>query len=100
MERLDGVNGILQNVYHSSKASSNEVDMIFVEIETLLSRVKDVQQVINENLNRSVESSKYIREVAASSEEQLGSIQEITASIEKTAQFADELRELLNRFKI
>jgi len=100
MERLEGVNGILQNVYHSSQSSSNEVDLIFVEIETLLSKVQDVQQVINENLNRSVESSKYIREVAASSEEQLGSIQDITTSIEKTAQFADELKELLNRFKI
>lgn len=100
MERLNGVNGILQNVYQSSEASSREVDLIFAEIETLLSKVKDVQHVINENLDRSVESSKYIREVAASSEEQLGSIQDITASIEKTAQFADELKELLNRFKI
>ncbi|HCG4536262.1 methyl-accepting chemotaxis protein [Ureibacillus chungkukjangi] len=100
MERLQGVNGILQNVYHSTKASSSEVDLIFDEIETLLAKVKDVQQVINDNLDRSVESSKYIREVASSSEEQLGSIQDITASIDKTAQFADELRELLNRFKI
>ena len=40
MDRLKGVNGILQNVYQSSKSSSNEVDLIFDEIETLLSKLK------------------------------------------------------------
>lgn len=43
------------------KTSSSEVDLIFDEIETLLAKVKDVQQVINDNLDRSVESSKYIQ---------------------------------------
>lgn len=37
-----------------------------------------------------------IREADSSSEEQLSSIQDITASIEKTSQFAKELRDLLN----
>lgn len=100
MERLKDVNGSLQMVYHSSEETSNEVDKTFIEIENLLSKVKDVERVINENLEKSTESSKYIHEVAASSEEQLLSIQDITASIEKAAIFAEELRDLLNRFKI
>lgn len=100
MEKLQDVNGILQNVYHSSAESSNDVDQIFTEIENLLSKVKDVEHVVNKNSEKSIETSKYIHEVAATSEEQLGSIQDITASIEKTAQFAEELRTLMNRFKI
>ena len=100
MERLKDVTGVLQNVYHSSEASTSEVDLIFIEIESLLAKVEDVEHVINDNLDKSMESSKYIREVAATSEEQLGSIQDITASIEKTAQFAHELKVLLNRFTI
>ncbi|MCM3412334.1 hypothetical protein [Metabacillus litoralis] len=59
-----------------------------------------MELVIKDNSQKSMESSNYIREVAASSEEQLLSIQDITISIEKTAQFGEELRELLNRFKI
>ncbi|MER2106721.1 MAG: methyl-accepting chemotaxis protein [Solibacillus sp.] len=100
MERLQDVNGTLQNVYHSSGESSNGVDQIFTEIENLLSKVKDVEHILNRNSEKSIESSKYIHEVAATSTEQLGSIQDITASIDKTAQFAEELRALLNRFKI
>ena len=100
MEKLQDVNGILQNVYHSSGESSNDVDQIFTEIENLLSKVKDVERVVYKNSEKSIEASKYIHEVAATSEEQLGSIQDITASIEKTAQFAEELRTLMNRFKI
>ncbi|MBD8069592.1 methyl-accepting chemotaxis protein [Bacillus sp. PS06] len=100
MERLKEVNESLQNVYHSTEESTNEVDKIFVEIENLLSKVKEVEYVINDNLGKSTESSKYIHEVAASSEEQLSSIQEITASIEEAAHVAEELRDLLNRFKI
>ena len=100
MERLKDVTGVLQNVYHSSKESTSEVDLIFIEIESLLAKVEDVEHVLNDNLDKSMESSKYIREVAATSEEQLGSIQDIPASIEKTAQFAHELKVLLNQFKI
>ncbi|TKC14736.1 methyl-accepting chemotaxis protein [Robertmurraya kyonggiensis] len=100
MERLRDVNESLQNVYRSTEESSNEVDIIFVKIENLLSKVKDVERVIHDNLGKFTESTQYIREVAASSEEQLTSIQDITASIEETAHFAEELRELLNRFKI
>ncbi|PLR99239.1 methyl-accepting chemotaxis protein [Bacillus sp. T33-2] len=100
MEKLKDVNGSLQDVYHSSKESSNEVDKIFIEIEKLLSKVEDVERVINDNSQKSMDSTKYIREVAASSEEQLYSIQDIKTSIEKTAQFAEELSVLLNRFKI
>jgi len=100
MEKLQDVNGILQNVYHSSGESSNEVDQIFIEIENLLSKVKDVEQVVNNNSERSIESSKYIHEVVATSEVQLGSIQDITVSIEQTDKSAEELRSLLNRFKI
>ncbi|WP_233522684.1 methyl-accepting chemotaxis protein [Peribacillus glennii] len=100
MDQLKDVNGSLQDVYRSSNESSNEVDRIFIEIENLLSKVEDVERVINDSSQKSLESTKYIREVASSSEEQLYSIQDITASIEKTAEFAEELRNLLNRFKI
>ncbi|UGB31314.1 methyl-accepting chemotaxis protein [Metabacillus sp. B2-18] len=100
MQKLEGVNDRLQLVHQSSEESSYEVDKIFIEIENLLSKVKDVEHVIKDNSQKSMESSNYIREVAASSEEQLLSIQDITTSIEKTAQFGEELRELLNRFKI
>lgn len=100
MEKLQDVNGILQNVYHSSGESSQEVERIFNEIEHLLSKVKDVEHVVNKNSEKSREASTSIHEVAATSEEQLGAIEEITASIEKTAEFADELKTLLNRFKI
>lgn len=100
MQKLEGVNDRLQLVHQSSEESSYEVDKIFIEIENLLKKVKDVELVIKDNSQKSMESSNYIREVAASSEEQLLSIQDITISIEKTAQFGEELRELLNRFKI
>ncbi|PLT33330.1 methyl-accepting chemotaxis protein [Bacillus sp. V5-8f] len=100
MERLQDVNGSLQQVYHSSNESSKEVDKIFIEIEKLLSKVEDVEQVIKGNSEKSLESTRYIREVAASSEEQLSSIQDITASIEQTAKFAEEMSDLLKRFKI
>ncbi|WP_138418428.1 methyl-accepting chemotaxis protein [Aquibacillus sediminis] len=100
MERLKDVNERLQTVYYTSEASSSQVDKTFLEIESLLTKVKDVERVIHDNLEKSMESSNYIREVAASSEDQLSSIHDITTSIEKSAQFATELRIRLNRFKI
>ncbi len=100
MDNVKDVNNRLQDVYYSSKDSTNEVEKIFAEIDKLFSKVEDVEQVIQENSQKSIESTKYIHEVATSSEEQLLSVKDITASIEKTAQFADELKELLNRFKI
>ncbi|WP_400245713.1 cache domain-containing protein [Niallia sp. JL1B1071] len=90
----------LQNVYYSSEESSKEVDKIFIEIEKLLSKVTDVESVIKDHLEKAMESSSYIHEAAASSEEQLTSIQAINESIEKAAKVTEELRELLNRFKV
>lgn len=100
METLKDVNESLQNVYYSSEESSKEVDKIFIEIEKLLSKVTDVESVIKDHLEKAMESSGYIHEAAASSEEQLTSIQAINESIEKAAQVTRELRELLNRFKV
>nr|WP_246879990.1 methyl-accepting chemotaxis protein [Bacillus suaedae] len=100
MEKLEEVNGRLQRIYHSSKDSSAGVDKIFIEIEHLLGKVEDVEQVILDNSQKSKESSEHIREVASTSEEQLSSMQGINVSIEQTAQLAEELRELLNRFKL
>ncbi|GAE25539.1 methyl-accepting chemotaxis protein [Halalkalibacter wakoensis JCM 9140] len=100
MEKLRDVTGSLQNIYHSSKESTNEVDKIFIEVENLLGKVEEVENVIKINSQKFQESTKYIREVASTSEEQLSSIQGINDSIEQTAQFAEELRTLLHRFKI
>lgn len=100
MEKLEDVNGRLQRIYHSSKDSSAGVDKIFIEIEHLLSKVEDVEQVILNNSQKSKESTEHIREVASTSEEQLSSMQGINGSIEQTAQLAEELRELLSRFKL
>lgn len=100
MEKLEVVNGSLQDVYLSSKESTDEVDKIFIEIEQLLSKVEDVETVIKDNSQKSNESTKYIREVASSSEEQLSSIQDITTLIEETALLAGELSGLLKRFKL
>ncbi|MCP3762124.1 methyl-accepting chemotaxis protein [Domibacillus sp. A3M-37] len=100
METLKTVNGKLQNVYRSTAESSDEALNIFREMDNLLLNVKEVERVISDNSRKSAASSTYIREVASSSEEQLLSIQDITESIEKAAQFAEELKDLLNRFKI
>ncbi|OLN21358.1 chemotaxis protein [Domibacillus antri] len=100
METLKMVNGNLQSVYHSSAQSSDESLNIFNEMDHLLRKVKEVERVIFDNSSKSSESSVYIHEVASSSEEQLQSIQAITESIEKTAEFADELKSLLHRFEI
>ncbi|TXC85779.1 hypothetical protein FS935_19960 [Metabacillus litoralis] len=66
----------------------------------MLSKVEDVESVIKDNSKKSTESTKYIREVASSSEEQLSSIQDITTLIEETALLAGELSGLLKRFKL
>ncbi|OES45075.1 methyl-accepting chemotaxis protein [Domibacillus iocasae] len=100
METLKTVNEKLQNVYRSTAESSDEALSIFKEMDNLLLNVRSVELVISDNSRKSAESSAYILEVASSSEDQLLSIQDITESIEKTAQFAEELKDLLNRFKI
>ncbi|MCM3163624.1 hypothetical protein [Metabacillus litoralis] len=51
-----------------------------------------LQMCRSDHSQKSMESSIYICDVAASSKEQLLSIQDITTSIEKTARFGEELR--------
>ncbi|WP_456276888.1 methyl-accepting chemotaxis protein [Bacillus sp. AK128] len=100
MENLKDVNESLKTVYHLSQESSFEVEKIFGEIDHLLSKVEEVEKVIKENSLKFKESTKYISEVASSSEEQLHSIHDITTLIEETAQFVEELKGLLKRFKV
>ena len=100
MDNLNDVKGTLENVHQSSKETTDEVAKTFIEIENLLTRVKEVEHTIRANSKRSTDSAQYIREISSSSEEQLTAIQEITASIEKTALFAEELKDLLQRFKV
>lgn len=100
METLKMVTGNLQSVHYSSAQSSEESLNIYNQMDQLLRKVKEVELVIFDHSSKSSESSAYIHEVASSSEEQLQSIQTITESIEKTAEFADELKSLLHRFKI
>ncbi|GAA5416300.1 hypothetical protein Pryu01_01334 [Paraliobacillus ryukyuensis] len=47
-----------------------------------------------------VELTRYRHVVASSFEEQLASIEDITALIDKTARLAEELSQLLQRFKL
>ncbi|MDL4843211.1 methyl-accepting chemotaxis protein [Aquibacillus rhizosphaerae] len=78
-------------------SQSQEVSAI---VEQVNAGSEEMVQTIETVANVSEQSAANAQNVAASTEEQLGSMEEITASAESLSQMAEELQDLVKRFKI
>lgn len=83
----------INNVEKSGVNTLDAAQQMEIYVENVLLNIEDLKTGIEGN-------SALTQTVAAASEEQNASVEEITASIEALSNMAEELRDLINQFKI
>lgn len=92
------------NIFLSILASSEEVSSRLQEIkntsETVLTQAEKMAQAISQLNDLTQETADSIKNAASSSEEQVGSIEEITSAAASLSEIALELKQVMGNFKI
>jgi methyl-accepting chemotaxis protein len=99
-QKLTEVNSILKTILDSTQLSSVEIEKTFVSTKELLEQTKEVEEVIKRGTTSMEGSTQYVEEIASNSEEQLASITEIHNTTSMMAETANQLKDLLHRFKL
>ncbi|MCC9088741.1 methyl-accepting chemotaxis protein [Bacillus pumilus] len=89
-----------QNIYEAAEGMSKKLTQLNDTAIDLSSGSKLVSQAMQEIRQVSRESGANIQDIAASAEQQLASMEEITSSSVTLANMAEELKELTSQFKI
>ncbi|MBG9911780.1 chemotaxis protein [Bacillus xiamenensis] len=89
-----------QNIYEAAEGMSKKLTQLNDTAIDLSSGSKLVSQAMQEMRQVSRESAANIQDIAASAEQQLASMEEITSSSVTLANMAEELKELTSQFKI
>lgn len=100
VEKVHDVGYVLSNIEQSVQKTTQQIDKVFIETEKLLNQTKNTENKLIEGNINVENSTKYLREVAVASEEQLSTITHIKDSIEETTKVAEELTNMLNNFKV
>nr|WP_249705106.1 methyl-accepting chemotaxis protein [Bacillus zhangzhouensis] len=89
-----------QNIYEAAEGMSKKLTQLNDTAIDLSSGSKLVSQAMQEIRQVSRESGANIQDIAASAEQQLASMEEISSSSVTLANMAEELKELTSQFKI
>lgn len=89
-----------QHIYEAAEGMSKKLSQLNDTAIDLSSGSKLVSQAMQEMRQVSRKSAANIQDIAASAEEQLASMEEITSSSVTLANMAEELKELTSQFKI
>ena len=88
-----------QQILASTQEITPQMDDISGAAQTAQSAIQEVNDTSNELENMAKSNASSSEEVAASTEEQLASMEEITSSAKTLSTMAEELQELISRFK-
>jgi methyl-accepting chemotaxis protein len=100
MEQVNEVGRFFERIVTTTSNVSNQMEKITSSADQLNSNTKRVESVIKDSVEIGKESSQNFETIAAMSEEQLGSIMEITHSVEQLTRTAEELKTMLNKFNV
>lgn len=87
-------------ISHSASEINQEMDNILVEVRSMASNTGEVEILIDKISIIAKENNKNALNVSASTQEQLGAIEEISSSIILLSNLADSLLETADRFKL
>lgn len=79
---------------------ANQIIDMAATTEEVTASIEEVSSTVSEISNVSNETSAHTQNVAASTEEQLVSIEEISLSANSLSHLAEELQEIISRFKV
>jgi len=91
----------VRRLAEETKSNSDDINKMTTKIVGELgSKVKSLQENLQQFATQSEEFSAVSEEVAASTEEQTAAMAQLTTAAQKLAQQADSLAELSNRFEL
>lgn len=88
------------NIFDMTKEISNQLQTMNQTVVQLSKGSAHVSEAVREIADVSRESSANIQDIAASAEEQLASMEEISSSSATLSSMAEELRDLISKFKV
>ncbi|MBR3207341.1 MAG: methyl-accepting chemotaxis protein, partial [Bacillus sp. (in: Bacteria)] len=88
------------NIFDMTKEISNQLQTMNQTVVQLSKGSAHVSEAVREIADVSRESSANIQDIAASAEEQLASMEEISSSSATFSSMAEELRDLISKFKV
>ncbi|WYZ09790.1 methyl-accepting chemotaxis protein [Bacillus safensis] len=88
------------NIFDMTKEISNQLQIMNQTVVQLSKGSAHVSEAVREIADVSRESSANIQDIAASAEEQLASMEEISSSSATLSSMAEELRDLISKFKV
>nr|WP_144491475.1 methyl-accepting chemotaxis protein [Bacillus sp. WP8] len=92
--------GSFHNIFDMTKEISNQLQTMNQTVVQLSKGSAHVSEAVREIADVSRESSANIQDIAASAEEQLASMEEISSSSATLSSMAEELRDLISKFKV
>ncbi|MED5223107.1 methyl-accepting chemotaxis protein [Bacillus safensis] len=88
------------NIFEMTKEISDQLQTMNQTVVQLSKGSAHVSEAVHEIADVSRESSANIQDIAASAEEQLASMEEISSSSATLSSMAEELRDLISKFKV
>ncbi|MCY7494436.1 methyl-accepting chemotaxis protein [Bacillus safensis] len=88
------------NIFNMTKEISDQLQTMNQTVVQLSKGSAHVSEAVREIADVSRESSANIQDIAASAEEQLASMEEISSSSATLSSMAEELRDLISKFKV
>lgn len=88
------------NIFEMTKEISDQLQTMNQTVIQLSNGSAHVSEAVREIADVSRESSANIQDIAASAEEQLASMEEISSSSATLSSMAEELRDLISKFKV
>ncbi|MED0849117.1 methyl-accepting chemotaxis protein, partial [Bacillus altitudinis] len=88
------------NIFDMTKEISDQLQTMNRTVVQLSKGSAHVSEAVREIADVSRESSANIQDIAASAEEQLASMEEISSSSATLSSMAEELRDLISKFKV
>ena len=88
------------NIFEMTKEISDQLQTMNQTVVQLSKGSEHVSEAVREIADVSRESSANIQDIAASAEEQLASMEEISSSSATLSSMAEELRDLISKFKV
>lgn len=88
------------NIFEMTKEISDKLQTMNQTVVQLSKGSSHVSEAVREIADVSRESSANIQDIAASAEEQLASMEEISSSSATLSSMAEELRDLISKFKV
>ncbi|HHY60845.1 MAG TPA: hypothetical protein GX504_09525, partial [Clostridia bacterium] len=91
---------IFLSILASAEEVSGRLQAIKSTSETVLARAEQMAQAVDHLHDLAEKAADGIRDAASASEEQVGSIEEITAAAAALSEMALQLKQVMSRFKI